>query len=568
MKILKYISIAISIAALAISLNACIDEDINKNPNELVLDDLTPDYLFGLAPIETAKLFGGSINWWNFGNYTQQMSMIAGAQPAYGRGNEDKLWEDLYTKCLKPVVQLEVAFGKDANYTNRVAIAKIWKFYLLSQAVCVWGDVPASEAAKGKETTAYDNELDIYNQILNGLNTAANELKDNGDKYAEKTDPVFNSDISKWRKFAHSLRLRVAMRVSEYEEPYGKGLAEMAKQIIKEELTRNEILNSNEDNVFITFRSRSNERNPYYDQVDNNTAILADVTPMAHTTFIMWLKPYNDPRMSKFYEKSQVLYTKTDYIGRPSTYTRPKGMTYYSKNPYESFEDKHLSQLSKEFTGIEAKYHFMTYSEICCIRAEAALKGYWNGQTPEICYYDAIKSFGKRYTDPPIADDVLQKYMDQPGIKWSTPVDTTKRRLEYSDYNEIPDSYLGGAEDNLKRIVLQHWIALYYQGIDSWTLLRRRPELKLPPHWHASTNAGIIPSTEYNHSYIPQRLVYPLNQITLNPQNLKKAVANLRGKQDEMTTRLRWAKCPLTFEGPQYPYGGYPNYSLVPCDAK
>ena len=567
MKILKYISITVAIA-LVISFNACIDEDINKNPNKLVLEDLTPDYLFGLSPIRTAQLLAGNSNWVVFGNFTQQLSMIAGAYPAYGRGgNENEMWTDLYTKCLKPVVKLEEVFGEDESYANRVAIAKIWKFYLLSEAVAIWGDVPASEAAKGYETTAYDEEVDIYKQILDGLNIAANELKTGGDGYAADSEPVFESNIDLWRKFARSIRLRVAMRVTEYEEPYGKGLAEMAQKIVAEELTNNELISSNKDNAFITFGARTGEQNPYFDQVDNNTDVKDDVKPMAHTSFVLWLKTYKDPRISKFYTVSKTAETGTDYMGRPSSYSRPRGMVYYGSSAYDGLDDNSLSQLTREFTGVSAKYHFITYPEICCIRAEAAYKGYWKGKTAEECYYDAIKSFSDRYNAAIDASN-LQTYMNQPGIKWSTAVDTVGKSLDYRDYNEIADCYLGDANDNLKRIVLQHWIALYYQGIDSWTLLRRRPELKLPPNWSANstTEAGIIPSTEYSHAYIPQRLVYPISQTTLNKKNLQKAISNLKGGQDCMTARLRWAKCPLTFEGPEYPRGGYPNRSTVPCE--
>jgi len=568
MKTLKYISITATALAFVLSFNACTEgfEEINKNPNDLELKNLTPDYLFGTSPINTAMLMAGNSNWIVFGNFTQQLSVVGGTYPHYGRGgNEGEIWSKFYVDCIKPVVQLEKIYKDDKNYTNRVAIAKIWKYYLFSEAVSLWGDIPFSEAALGQETTAYEKDFDIYKQILDGLNTAANELKDGGDGYAEKSEPIFKSNVDKWRKFAHSIRLRVAMRVTEYEEPYGEGLAAMARQIVNEELSNNNIISNNkEDNCFITFGEATKEQNPFYRLITSATLTDADYgnVPMAHTSFMLWLKAYKDPRLSIFYEKSKTAFTKTDYIGRPSSFDRPKGINYES-NPYEGdYSNKNLSQLTNEFKWITAKYHFITYPEICCIRAEAAQKGYWTGKSAEVCYYDAIESFSDRYSTNTSID--LKEYMNQPGIKWSTPADTVKKSKEFYDYNGISDCYLGDAQDNLKRIVLQHWIALFYQGMDSWTLLRRTQEIKLPPHWNADLNtAGVIPSADYKHAYIPQRLMYPNSQETLNTKNVKQAIANLKGGQDLMTTRLRWAKPVKTFEGPEYPNDGYPNTAIV-----
>jgi hypothetical protein len=66
-------------------------------------------------------------------------------------------------------------------------------------------------------------------------------------------------------------------------------------------------------------------------------------------------------------------------------------------------------------------------------------------------------------------------------------------------------------------------------------------------------------------------LVYPTNQITLNNENRKKAVANLRGERDLPTTRLRWAKPVQEFEAGEGYYGripgsGYPN--MAPAEVK
>ena len=88
----------------------------------------------------------------------------------------------------------------------------------------------------------------------------------------------------------------------------------------------------------------------------------------------------------------------------------------------------------------------------------------------------------------------------------------------------------------------QQYIAMFYQSLDAWTLIRRSQVLEFPPHFQPETGYGAVNAgTKDNpYAYIPQRLVYPDSEKTNNEYELTKGIANLDG-QDAMSTKLWFA---------------------------
>ncbi len=63
----------------------------------------------------------------------------------------------------------------------------------------------------------YDTQESIYKDLLKELREAAAQLDDNKDAYGS-ADILYGGNVAKWRKFANSLRLRLALRVR-YVDP-------------------------------------------------------------------------------------------------------------------------------------------------------------------------------------------------------------------------------------------------------------------------------------------------------------------------------------------------------------
>ena len=137
---MKKISKILFLQVLAVfAFFACTDgfDEFNKNPNKT--EEVEPEYIFGLAPVSTLRALSDDCNWFFFGNYTNQMSVVGGAGPHFakdGRG-DDQIWGNLYTKALNPVLTIEKTYKDNPAYNNRVAIAKIWKAYVFSQLTAI-----------------------------------------------------------------------------------------------------------------------------------------------------------------------------------------------------------------------------------------------------------------------------------------------------------------------------------------------------------------------------------------------------------------------------------------------
>ena len=142
----------------------------------------------------------------------------------------------------------------------------------------------------------------------------------------------------------------------------------------------------------------------------------------------------------------------------------------------------------------------MSYSELNFLMAEAATKGFITGDA-ETYYNNGIRA---AFTFNGIAAD-YDAYILGSGVAFSS----------------VP-------ANALKQIAEQNWIAMYDQGIESWTEWRRTgyPVLELP----ADPFVGSIPS----------RYKYPPIESSVNGANYDAAIA-AQGP-DLLTTDIWWMK--------------------------
>jgi hypothetical protein len=86
------------------------------------------------------------------------------------------------------------------------------------------------------------------------------------------------------------------------------------------------------------------------------------------------------------------------------------------------------------------------------------------------------------------------------------------------------------APGNFKqKIGLQKWIALYNRGIDAWIEWRKFDYPALQPPSGGNVPVGLV---------IPTRIIYPINEQTLNGTNRDAAAASIGG--DVASTKLFW----------------------------
>jgi hypothetical protein len=593
----KYLSI-IAALVLLLFMNACTQgfEEINTNPNRITAAE--PDFIFGLSPVSTLRTIAGAPNgavrannWYIFGNYSQMWAVEGGGAPHFSAdGASDDLWNSLYANSLKPLFNIVDNYSNNPGYTNRVAIAKIWRSYIFSMLVGMYGPLPYKDACNGDVKARFDKEEDIYLGIMAELKEAyeAINVNNTADKYPTAAEPFLQSDLTRWAQFAHCIRLRTAMRIADCDiknpdKAWLKSLAETAKSVVAEELNNAEkglLITNNTGNFYMTFDNNDlNTKNPLFFILDQMTPAQKKLSlgniPVLHESLMLWIKPatYNDPVLSVYVKEgnggTKARPVKDKYLGRPNSMGQPTDYRYPDGwvSPYANVDDyPHYATIGTTFLSSSAKYYFFSYPELCFMRAEARFKGYWNGaKTAEQYYYDGIDARCSKYG---IAQTKIDTYKNYPGIKWSTPTDTLKAGVVTSQFRDFlggfTNSFLGGAEDNLKRIVVQHWISLFGQNIDAWTLIRRTELIPFKPNFNASQNDGYVTGTW---AYIPERLTYPVREQNINTVETQNAIQNylynntLHDTQDRVTFRLIFA---ADNPGLPAPAVGTPAYGAFP----
>src|SRR5690606_8278903 len=123
---------------------------------------------------------------------------------------------------------------------------RAWSFARLTD---FYGAIPYTEANRGLEQIffpTYDNQSSIYPDLLRELEEAAGQFTTNSelDITFPNADIIYQGDVAKWKRFAYSLMLRLAMRVSNVAEatltdPY------VAKAVA------GGVFQSNDDNVWL-----------------------------------------------------------------------------------------------------------------------------------------------------------------------------------------------------------------------------------------------------------------------------------------------------------------------------
>src|SRR5690606_31408399 len=136
-------------------------------------------------------------------------------------------WRNTYVSAMPALVTIiEQTSDKEPTLN---AIARIWKVFVLHRATDYWGPIPYSKIGEKSTVIEYDSQKEIYYDFFKELEEATTMLKNNLDKpsFADK-DLIYSGDNAKWVKFANTLRLRLALRISNIEPSKAKEEAEKA----------------------------------------------------------------------------------------------------------------------------------------------------------------------------------------------------------------------------------------------------------------------------------------------------------------------------------------------------
>lgn len=128
------------------------------------------------------------------------------------------------------VADQKMASGSSFPYTNNVKqMARIWRVYLMSEFADNFGPMPI-DAFSG-ENPSFVSQKDAYYYMLAELADATAKLDLNAPAVPnenKKFDQAYSMDYLKWKKYGNSMRLRLAMRLSEVDAAKAKAEFEAA----------------------------------------------------------------------------------------------------------------------------------------------------------------------------------------------------------------------------------------------------------------------------------------------------------------------------------------------------
>lgn len=528
------------ILVCVVGLFACTKnfDRINTDPNHP--NRVEPDFLLTTSQLNTLKLYGGDMNRVVFFNYTQHFSGFQGEfqRYTYNDNSNNTYWSNTYINCLQPANQIEVNYKDNPAYTNRVLIARIWKDFIFSNAVSMWGSIPLGAALDGSPSIPFTKEQDVYYTLLADLKNIADSINLDGDKYSAAADKIYGGDLLKWKKFANTLRLRLAMRISN-NAPNGD--PEFARKVVQDiyQNSSQYTITAQNETAAMNWGSTSDSWSYLYNTVVYNYTANKATIPVLCESLVYYTQPYNDPRLAVYGQPAKQGPFKGKYFGQNISYGGGSKYAGNIVNPHDGLKQDDYSYIGAIFLKPDAEYVFMSWAESALLKAEAALKGWWGNEgNASQYYYEGINASFNRYG---LTTDQANAYGNTPGIKWGTASDTTGRSSQFMDWVQICSSYVP-AGDYYRQIIMQHWLAIPGQGIDAWALIRRSRTLEFEPQF--ATYDG-----EY--AYLPQRTPYPGSEYSTNNKEVNKAVQWLGGT-DDLWTKL-WFALPNK-KNPYLPY--------------
>ncbi|MBQ6309879.1 MAG: SusD/RagB family nutrient-binding outer membrane lipoprotein [Prevotella sp.] len=505
----------------------------------------------------TQHLAGG----WNVTNY-------AGSVHA----DDDQMrlvWDQLFSVGIKNIVD---AIANSADRPNMNAALRIHRVYLMSILTDIYGDLPCSEAGLGYISgiinPKYDKQEDIYNFFFDELAACSAQLGTGSDRISGDVTSL-KGDVAAWKRYANSLRLRFAMRISDVNK-------DKAQEEFEKALTADGgyITSPSEDAYIIytdgPFTLYDGSRDLDF-RVNALGEILYGQDPTSPTficsTFYNILQENNDPRLYRIcrhYINTKRAETKPDrewnvdvtdevldYLQRTGDIEHPNnpGAAWYNDwinapanseiptlaklvelYPEAGFDGSNYpARMMRPFLSIDFEMPdrpgvLMNYAEVEFLLAEAALKN-WN-------VHGTVKSHFEKGVRASM--QWLNDYYLQAADKISDAETTT-----------FINGLAKALADNPKEAInTQAWILHFMNPSEAWANLRRSDYPTLQDRSQLAKFDGFTYDDENMNT--PTRLRYPILENQYNSKNYNEAIERIGTKNskgeyvDDWHHRLWW----------------------------
>lgn len=402
----------IIIMLLCLGLGSCdkFDEEVNTNPN-------LPSEASGTQLIANASLFLPGLSSSPQGEFMAQYL----AETQYvGVSLYPQQSTSFYSLYEGPLMNLQEVLtsdelsGAQGPVENQRAVAKILKAYFFWSITDRWGDVPYTEALQGLNnfTPQYDTQEFIYNSLFMELKEA-NDMIVSGNI---SDDIVYGGDMDKWKKLGNTIRLLMALRLSEVDP--GKAGDEFNSAL------SDGVFTSNDDNLVFNHLTDANNENYWFGQVVNQNREWWALTE----NLVETMKPVNDPRLPVYGDPARAT---GEYIG-------------LAFGEEDNIGTEEFSLLGSNIIAQDAPVFLVTYAQVLFALSEAAERE-WINEDAENYYNMAVEASIEQWTG---TTEGVDDFLNNPEVAFD-------------------------ADNAIESIATQRWVHLYMHGYEAWAEWRR-----------------------------------------------------------------------------------------------
>ena len=433
----KY-AVLLALTATPLVITSCRQElDINVDPNNPSQASLSG--LLSGSQVGFAFALGGegtrmpaSIVQHYAGHRAQPLDY---AQYRITSSATDGTWTALYN-ALMDIKELENKAAASGNQAY-LGVSKILQAHAFSVITDLFGDIPFSEALQGRAniTPAYDRQEDIYPALITMIDDGVTALRAGTETI--KGDIVYRGDVTKWEKFANSLKLRLLNHLSSRQPNAAANFL----------ATNPSLIDTSADDAKVAFGSVASNANPIH-QFD---VISGRKDQAVASTIVDKMKALSDPRVSLYFKPI----AENDHGLRGQYFGNAPG------NDVGDTGESRYSRVGSAYASVKSPVVLMSAAEVNFIKAEVYYRAS-NAASAQAAYQAAIT---QDFAALGLSSSSAATYLANANVAYN---------------------------GTLQRIMEQKWITMFQASYESWVDWRRTGYPALTPAANNATS-NVIP---------------------------------------------------------------------------
>ena len=303
---------------------------------------------YNLSADSWSGFFGQNNNWYSGSNnttYYLQDSWVAAT------------YTNSYTTLLSSWKKIKQESEK--NETPEIfALAQILKISAWHKTLESFGPIPYTHAGEPALVIPFDSEQVAFNAMFTDLTAAIEALtvrEEQGATIVADYDAVYAGDTRKWVKYANSLMLRLAMRISYADETTAQKYARQALNHPFGVMTSKSDEAQMSTGAGMVFRNNIDWLANQYNECRMGSSMFS------------YLLGYQDPRLSAYFEASPSAYAVAAFDGK-NYQAVPPGNANQQNTIYTDFSKPNITSNTPTY--------WMRASEVYFLRAETAFHSF------------------------------------------------------------------------------------------------------------------------------------------------------------------------------------------------